>query len=141
MTIHDFPWINASLNATSAAMLAIGWVCIKAGWRKAHASAMIGALGSSTIFLGCYLYYHAHVGATRFVDPAWFRPWYLALLISHTLLAVVIVPLIILTVLAAARERFERHRAIARWTLPLWFYVSVTGVAIYELLYQVFPQG
>jgi uncharacterized membrane protein YozB (DUF420 family) len=101
---------------------------------------MIGALITSTLFLICYLYYHAHAGRTTFTNPGWFRPIYLVILLTHTILAAVIVPLVILTVVPALRQRFDRHRRIARWTWPLWMYVSVTGVIIYLLLYQIFPQ-
>jgi hypothetical protein len=107
---------------------------------------MIAALVTSTVFLGCYLTYHFQMqrlygrAHTSFVDPAWFRPIYLALLATHLLGAIGMLPLILITFLRAFRERFDAHRRIARWTLPIWFYVSVTGVVIYLLLYQVFPQ-
>lgn len=140
MTLADLPWINASLNGLSALLLGAGWFAIRAGRRRGHRAFMLGALASSAVFLGCYLYYHAHVGATHFVNPPWFRPIYLVLLTSHTILAAAIVPMILVTLTRALRERFDRHRALARWTLPLWMYVSVTGVLIYLLLYQIFPQ-
>jgi uncharacterized membrane protein YozB (DUF420 family) len=102
---------------------------------------MIGAVVTSTLFLASYLYYHANVeGVTRFENPLWFRRYYLAILISHTILAAVLLPLVLVTLYRAARGQFERHRAIARWTWPVWMYVSVTGVIIYLLLYQIFPQ-
>ena len=102
---------------------------------------MITAFSTSVIFLGCYLTYHLTVKTlTHFVEPAWFRPIYLTILLTHTVLAVVIVPLILITLSRAAKQRFAAHKQIARWTLPLWFYVSVTGVVVYLLLYQIFPQ-
>ena len=101
---------------------------------------MVAALISSSLFLVGYLTYHFHAGRTEFRQPAWFRPYYLALLLSHTVLVVAIVPLVITTAIRAVRGNFEAHKRIARWTLPLWAYVSVTGVVIYLLLYQIFPQ-
>jgi len=102
---------------------------------------MLAALSCSLLFLAGYLTYHFNVqGVTRFLEPAWFRPIYLAILLTHTVLAVVIVPLVVVTLSRALRRRFDRHRKIARWTWPLWMYVSVTGVMIYLLLYQIYPQ-
>jgi uncharacterized membrane protein YozB (DUF420 family) len=102
---------------------------------------MISAFCTSVIFLACYLTYHASVKTvTHFVDPAWFRHIYLTILLTHTVLAVVIVPMILITLSRALRERFDAHKKIARWTWPLWMYVSVTGVVVYLLLYQIFPQ-
>ncbi len=113
---------------------------------RAHRGCMLLAFAASVAFLVCYLTYHfglafyLHKGPTRFLDPAWFRPIYLAVLLTHTVLAAVVVPLALVTLFRALRERFPLHRNIARWTWPIWMYVSVTGVAIYLLLYQVFPQ-
>jgi uncharacterized membrane protein YozB (DUF420 family) len=104
----------------------------------AHRAVMITALISSSLFLTSYLYYHYHVGSVHFQGQGWSRPVYFAILISHTTLAVVIVPMIIITLSRALRQRFDRHRAIARWTFPLWMYVSVTGVIVYFMLYQWF---
>jgi len=141
MTVHDLPAVNAALNGLSAVFLTAGFVFIKRGNKIAHRNCMITAFCTSVVFLACYLTYHATVRTvTHFVDPAWFRPIYLTILLSHTLLAVVIVPLILLTLWRAKRENFEAHKKIARWTWPLWLYVSVTGVVIYLLLYRVFPQ-
>jgi putative membrane protein len=141
MSIHDLPAINASLNGLSAIFLMFGFVFIKRRNKTAHRNCMISAFATSVIFLGCYLTYHATVRTvTHFVDPAWFRPIYLTVLITHTILAVIIVPLILLTLWRAKRERFDLHKRIARWTWPLWMYVSVTGVIVYLLLYQIFPQ-
>jgi uncharacterized membrane protein YozB (DUF420 family) len=100
---------------------------------------MVAAFLCSTLFLALYLYFHSHAGVIRFGGQGWIRPVYFALLVSHTTLAVVIVPLVLITLTRALRERFDRHRAIARWTLPLWLYVSVTGVIVYWLLYVAYP--
>ena len=146
MTIHDLPAVNATLNGLSAICLTLGFVFIKRGNKLAHRNCMLAAFATSVIFLACYLTYHTWLalvlkqGPTRFENPAWFRPIYLAILISHTVLAAVIVPLILMTLNRAWRQRFERHKKIARWTWPLWMYVSVTGVLIYWLLYVQFPQ-
>jgi uncharacterized membrane protein YozB (DUF420 family) len=147
MTYTDLPLINACLNAACTVLLLLGWNFIRTGRRDAHRSCMIGALCTSSAFLACYLYYHWRMqqdhGAahTKFVDPAWFRPIYLAILFTHLIGAIAIVPLVLLTVSRAAKENFPAHKAVARWTLPIWLYVSVTGVVIYLLLYQVFPQA
>ncbi|MGA2542050.1 MAG: DUF420 domain-containing protein [Verrucomicrobiota bacterium] len=141
MTVHDLPAVNATLNGLSAILLASGFVCIKRKKVAAHRACMIAAFSTSVLFLICYLTYHYYAGVTRFLNPLWFRPIYLALLTSHTILAVVIVPLILVTLNRALKERFELHKKIARWTWPLWMYVSVTGVAVYLILYQIFPQA
>jgi putative membrane protein len=146
MTIMDLPAVNGSLNGLSAVFLSFGYYFIRRGNRTAHRNCMISAFVTSTLFLACYLTYHIylgvvlHRGPTRFENPAWFRPIYLTILITHTILAVVIVPLVFMTLSRAAKQRFELHKKIARWTWPLWMYVSVTGVVIYFLLYQIFPQ-
>jgi putative membrane protein len=146
MSIYDLPAVNASLNGLSAIFLTAGFVFIKRGKKIAHRNCMISAFVTSIVFLGCYLTYHGylacalHRGPTRFLEPQWFRPVYLAILLTHTILAVVIVPLILLTLNRARLQRFELHKKIARWTWPLWMYVSVTGVIVYLLLYQIFPQ-
>lgn len=141
MSITDLPVVNATLNGLSATLLMMGYVFIKQGNREAHKKSMIAAFASSSIFLACYLIYHlnTHV-VTRFKNPEWFRPIYLAILITHTILAVVIVPMIFMTFSRALKARFDKHKKIARWTWPIWMYVSVTGVVIYLLLYQIFPQ-
>jgi len=133
-----FPGLDASLNGTSAVLLLIGRGLIKRGHMIAHRAVMIAALISSSLFLASYLYYHWHVGSVHFQGQGWVRPLYFTILISHTLLAAVIVPMIILTLSRALRERYDRHRAIARWTYPLWLYVSVTGVVVYLMLYRLF---
>jgi uncharacterized membrane protein YozB (DUF420 family) len=130
--------LNATLNGTSAVLLACGYAAIRAGKMKVHKAFMISAFCVSTAFLVSYLIYHYRVGHVAFTGQGWIRPVYFALLISHTILAAVIVPMILVTLRRAWLSRFDRHRIIARWTLPLWFYVSVTGVIIYVLLYQVY---
>jgi uncharacterized membrane protein YozB (DUF420 family) len=133
-----FPAINATLNGTSAVLLLVGHGFIKRGRMAAHRAVMLAAVAVSTLFLISYLYYHAHVGSVRFQGRGWSRVVYFSILISHTILAATIVPLVIITLTRALRERFDRHRAIARWTYPLWLYVSVTGVVIYFMLYHLF---
>jgi uncharacterized membrane protein YozB (DUF420 family) len=133
-----FPAINATLNGASAVLLLIGRNFIKRGRMATHRAFMIAAVTTSTLFLISYLYYHAHVGSVRFQGQGWTRPVYFTILISHTILAAAIVPLVIITLSRALRGRFDRHRAIARWTFPLWLYVSVTGVVIYFMLYHWF---
>jgi putative membrane protein len=140
LTLHDLPALNAVLNSLSAIFLVIAYRHIKRGNQISHRNFMIAALVTSTLFLTSYLIYHYYAGRTVFRDPAWFRPIYLTILITHTILAVVIVPMILMTVSRAMKKRFELHKKIARWTWPLWMYVSVTGVVIYLLLYQIFPQ-
>jgi len=146
MTLSDLPAVNASLNGLSTVLLVLGWRHIKAGRRIAHRNCMIGAFAASSLFLACYLTYHFQMqklhgrAHTSFTDPAWFRPIYLAILVTHLIGAFAILPLVTLTFQRAIRERFELHKQIARWTLPVWLYVSVTGVVIYLLLYQIFPQ-
>ena len=133
-----FPKINATLNGCSAVLLVTGRALIARGRKAAHRAVMLTALGTSTLFLVSYLYYHYHVGSVRFSGTGWSRPLYFAILISHTALAAVIVPMVIVTLSRALREQFDRHRAIARWTFPLWLYVSVTGVIVYLMLYRIF---
>jgi uncharacterized membrane protein YozB (DUF420 family) len=146
MSIYDLPAVNASLNALSAIFLTFGFIFIKRGNKIAHRNCMISAFVTSILFLTCYVTYHTyrykvlHIGPTQFLEPPWFRPVYLTILITHTILAVTIVPLILITLWRAKKERFELHKKIARWTWPLWMYVSVTGVIVYLLLYQIFPQ-
>ena len=141
MTLSDLPAINASLNGLSASLLAAGFYFIRRKQIVAHRNCMVAAFVTSIVFLGFYLYYHFNTEVvTRFVEPAWFRPIYLAILLTHTILAVIIVPLVLMTLHRAIKARFELHRKIARWTWPLWMYVSVTGVVIYLILYQIFPQ-
>ncbi|MGO9587724.1 MAG: DUF420 domain-containing protein [Limisphaerales bacterium] len=146
MTVHDLPAVNASLNGLSAIFLTLGYIFIRQKNKIAHRNCMVAAFITSIVFLICYLTYHTylgvvlHRGPTRFLEPQWFRPIYLAILLTHTLLAIVIVPLILVTLCRAWRQQFDTHKAIARWTWPLWMYVSVTGVVVYWLLYIKFPQ-
>lgn len=137
MTVRELPALNACLNALSALLLLTGYLLIRAGRRDAHRRAMLAALCCSALFLTSYLVYHWNVGSVPFRKTGPIRSVYLAILISHTSLAVVIVPLVMLTTLRAWRQRFDAHRRIARWTLPLWGYVSVTGVIVYWMLYRL----
>jgi putative membrane protein len=146
VSLADLPVVNASLNGLSAMFLSIGYYFIRRGNRAAHRNCMIAAFVASTLFLACYLTYHGyrahylHQGPTVFRHPTGFRPVYLTILLTHTVLAVAVVPLALISLWRALRQRFDRHKRIARWTWPIWMYVSVTGVLIYLLLYQIFPQ-
>src|SRR6267142_5636085 len=137
-TMFSHAALNASLNGISAILLAGGYAAIRSGKREVHKYFMVSAFGVSTVFLASYLIYHYRVGHVVFAGQGWIRPVYFALLISHTVLAVLIVPLILITLRRAWTERFDKHRQIARWTLPLWFYVSVTGVIVYFMVYQIY---
>jgi uncharacterized membrane protein YozB (DUF420 family) len=130
--------LNATLNGISAILLATGYAAIRSGKIQLHKKLMVTAFFVSCAFLVSYLIYHYRVGHVAFQGQGWIRPVYFALLLSHTLLAIVIVPLIIITLRRALLERFDKHRLIARYTLPLWFYVSVTGVLVYFMLYQIY---
>lgn len=136
MEFSDLPTLNACLNLLATAFLVTGYVRIRRGDMRRHRASMIGACASSAAFLTSYLVYHWQVGSVPYTGQGWIRPVYFAILISHIVLAVVIVPLVALTLLRAARGAFERHRRVARWTWPLWMYVSVTGVVIYWMLYH-----
>jgi uncharacterized membrane protein YozB (DUF420 family) len=131
--------LNATLNGTSAVLLTCGYVAIRARKIAVHKALMIAAFLTSTAFLISYLLYHYRVGHVAFQGQGWIRPVYFTLLLTHTVLAVVIVPMIIVTLRRAWLERFDKHRLIARWTLPLWLYVSVTGVIVYLMVYQLYP--
>ncbi|PYQ39960.1 MAG: DUF420 domain-containing protein [Acidobacteria bacterium] len=137
MTVTFLPALNAFLNASSALLLATGYVLIRRGRREAHKRVMLAALASSTLFLTSYLVYHAQVGSVRFRGQGAVRTAYFTILLTHTVLAVAIVPLVASTLVPALRGRFDRHRRLARITLPLWAYVSVTGVVIYWMLYRL----
>jgi uncharacterized membrane protein YozB (DUF420 family) len=130
--------LNASLNGISALLLAGGYAAIHRGKVAVHKRFMISAFCVSTIFLISYLVYHYRVGHVVFQGQGWIRPVYFALLTSHTILAVVIVPMILVTLRRAWLEKFDQHRVIARWTWPLWMYVSVTGVIVYLMVYQIY---
>ena len=138
--ISYLPHLNAILNSTSAILLIAGYSFIRKGRINAHRNCQLTAFTTSTLFLISYLTYHYYHGATRFPGQGIVRPVYFAILFTHTILAVVIVPMILLTLYRAARRDFIRHRRIARWTLPLWLYVSITGVIVYLMLYQIYPQ-
>jgi uncharacterized membrane protein YozB (DUF420 family) len=136
-----FPALIASLNGVSAILLAVGRYMIARGRMAAHRACMIAAVVASALFLACYVYFHAHVGNIRFLGEGVWRPIYFAVLIPHVTLAIVIVPMVIITLVRGLRARYDRHRAIARWTWPLWMYVSITGVLVYFMLYQWFPHS
>jgi len=146
VSLTDLPAVNACLNGLSAIFLTGGYYFIRHGNKTAHRNCMVSAFVSSTFFLACYLTYHIGLrlhygkGHTEFHDPQWFRSIYLFILFSHLTLAIAIVPLALITLRRAVQQRFELHKKIARWTWPIWMYVSVTGVVIYLVLYQIFPQ-
>lgn len=133
-----YPVLDASLNGTSAVLLVTAHRMIKHGRVALHRALMLAALFTSALFLVSYLYYHAHVGSVHFQGQGWSRPLYFTILISHTVLAAAVVPLVIVTLVWALRGKFERHRSIARWTYPVWLYVSITGVIVYLMLYRLF---
>ena len=137
--ISYLPHLNAILNTTSALFLITGYRFNRAGFVRAHRNCQVTALVTSTCFLISYLTYHYYHGDTPFPGQGIVRPFYFAILITHVILAIVIVPLVLITVYRAARGDFVRHRRIARWTLPLWLYVSVTGVIVYLMLYRIYP--
>ena len=137
MTVQDLPALNASLNALATVFLVTGWVLIRQKKRDAHRACMLAAIAVSTAFLTSYLIYHFNVGSVPFQKQGPIRTVYLTILLTHIVLAVVIVPLIFMSLSRALTSRFDRHRRIARWTLPLWLYVSVTGVIVYLMLYQM----
>ncbi len=137
--ITDLPSINAFLNVTSAVLLLVGYLFIRRRNVRAHQISMTLAFAVSVLFLFSYLIYHYHAGATRFGGQGWVRPFYFSILLSHTVLAAFVPALAVLTLRRAWKAQFARHRRIARWTLPIWLYVSVTGVVIYLLLYHLYP--
>lgn len=137
MTIADLPALNAALNATAGVLLVTGWIFIRRGqWRK-HRACMLAAFTASVLFLISYLVYHANVGSRPFQGQGPIRTVYFVILITHVTLAAVILPLSLVTLNRGLAARYDRHRAIARWTLPIWLYVSVTGVIVYVMLYQL----
>ena len=137
MSLTVWPALNATLNATSALLLLTGYLCIRAKRVTAHVCCMLGACAVSSLFFASYLLYHAQVGSVRFHGALWVRPVYFAILLTHTLLAVIIVPMVVRVLVLARSRRFAEHRAFARRTLPLWLYVSVSGVVVYWMLYRV----
>ena len=136
MSVTDLPAINATLNSISAIFLVIGWVLIKNGRREQHRLAMLAAFTASTLFLAGYLVYHYHIGSRPYQGQGPIRVVYFAILISHIILAAFTLPLALITLSQGLRERWTAHRRIARWTLPIWLYTSVTGVIVYLMLYQ-----
>lgn len=136
MTVHDLPAVNATLNALSAVLLAVGYLLIRRRQITLHRRVMLAAFTTSSLFLISYIVYHAQVGSVRFTRQGFVRPLYYTILVTHVTLAAVVLPLAILTLSRGLAGRFDRHRKIARWTLPVWLYVSVTGVLVYVLLYQ-----
>lgn len=137
LEVTDLPEVNATLNAISALLLVIGYIYIQRGQTQEHRLCMLAAFTTSALFLTSYLVYHFNVGSVAFTGQGVIRTVYFTILISHIILAIVILPMAIVTLLRALRGQFESHRRIAKWTLPLWLYVSVTGVVVYWMLYQM----
>jgi len=137
MTVSQLPAVNATLNATSAVLLSYGWWLIRRGRVAQHRRVMITAFCTSCLFLVSYLVYHAQVGSVRFTRQGPIRILYFTILLTHTILAAAIVPLVLMSLSRGLKRQDTRHRAIARWTMPLWLYVSVTGVVVYLMLYQL----
>jgi putative membrane protein len=145
MNIFDLPPVNATLNGLSTCLIAAGWSAIRSDRKRAHIACMITALVCSTAFLSCYLTYHFGLlsavgeGSVKFTADGWIRPVYYIVLVTHLILAFTILPLVIITVIPALRARFDRHRKLGRFTMPIWLYVSITGVIVYFMLYQWYP--
>jgi uncharacterized membrane protein YozB (DUF420 family) len=137
ITLHDLPTVNAILNGTAAVLLIVGFTFIRQRRIEAHRKTMLAAFATSCAFLVCYLVYHFQVGSVRFPHPGAIRVVYLTILATHTLLAVAVPPLAVVTLRRGLTARFDPHRTIARWTLPIWLYVSVTGVVVYLMLYHL----
>jgi uncharacterized membrane protein YozB (DUF420 family) len=136
VTVHDLPAVNASLNALSGVLLLCGYTMIRLRRIELHRRCMIAAFAASSLFLICYVVYHAQVGSVRFPRQGFVRPLYFTILITHVTLAATVPPLAIVTLSRGLKARYPQHRRIARWTFPIWLYVSVTGVLVYVLLYQ-----
>jgi uncharacterized membrane protein YozB (DUF420 family) len=134
----QLPALNAILNGTAAVLIVTGIYLVKSGRERAHRAVMISAVVASSLFLISYLTYHAHIGSKHFPGHGWARYVYFSILLTHTLLAAVVVPLVLVTLTRGLKGRFDRHRSIARWTYPVWLYVSVTGVVIYVMLYHLY---
>ena len=139
ISVSQLPTLNAALNTLSAVFLFAGYLFIRAKNRNAHRVCMLAAFGCSTLFLVSYLVYHFQVGSVGFKGQGWIRQVYFTILITHTVLALAVVPLVLITLIRALKERFDAHRRIARWTFPIWLYVSVTGVIVYWMLYWLVP--
>jgi len=138
LDLSIFPALNAGLNGASAVLITGGRLLIRRQKIRLHRACMIAAVVTSSLFLVCYLYYHAHVYSVHFPGQGWVRLLYFTILISHTLLAATVVPLVLLSLTSGLRAKFDRHRRISRWTFPVWLYVSVTGVIVYIMLYQIY---
>ena len=141
MTLSDLPAVNASLNALATLCIVSGFIFIKRGNKRAHIACMVSALVISAAFLTCYLIYHYAHPTTKFAHEGWPKTVYFIILFTHIPLAAAVVPMVLMTVIPAFRQRFDRHKRIARWTLPVWLYVSVTGVLVYLMLYVWFPSA
>ncbi len=139
LTVEQLPAVNATLNAVAALLLVVGWGQIKRGREIAHRNTMLAAFGVSVLFLISYLVYHFNVGSVKFAGPAGVRTIYLVILFSHIVLAAAVPFLAIITIYLGLRDRRPRHRQFARWTFPIWLYVSITGVVIYVMLYHLYP--
>jgi uncharacterized membrane protein YozB (DUF420 family) len=136
ISVHDLPAVNATLNALSGLLLLTGYVLIRRRRIEQHRKVMLAAFTTSSLFLICYVVYHAQVGSVRFTRQGFVRPLYYTILVTHVTLAASVVPLALITLTRGLKGRFTQHRRIARWTFPIWMYVSVTGVIVYVLLYQ-----
>jgi len=136
VTVHDLPAVNATLNALSGVFLVLGYIFLRSRQIERHRRCMIAAFSTSALFLLCYVVYHAQVGSVPFTRSGFVRPVYFTILITHVTLAAAVLPLAIVTLRRGLGARYAKHRAIARWTLPIWLYVSITGVLVYVLLYQ-----
>ena len=139
ITLHDLPTVNAVLNGTAAILLVWGYALIRRRKIAGHRRVMLSAFAVSIVFLTCYLIYHFQVGSVKFPRPGWVRNVYWTILFTHTVLAVTVPFLAVITLSRALRERFAQHKKIARWTFPIWLYVSVTGVIVYLMLYHIYP--
>jgi uncharacterized membrane protein YozB (DUF420 family) len=136
LTVHDLPAVNATLNGISGILLVIAYALIRARRIEQHRRVMIAAFAASSLFLVCYVVYHAQVGSVRFTRQGFVRPIYFTILVTHVVLAAVVLPMAIITLSRGLKGRYAHHRRIARWTFPIWLYVSITGVLVYVLLYQ-----
>jgi uncharacterized membrane protein YozB (DUF420 family) len=136
LTVHDLPAVNATLNGISGILLVIAYALIRARRIEQHRKVMIAAFAASSLFLVCYVVYHAQVGSVRFTRQGFVRPIYFTILVTHVVLAAVVLPMAIITLSRGLKGRYAHHRRIARWTFPIWLYVSITGVLVYVLLYQ-----
>jgi uncharacterized membrane protein YozB (DUF420 family) len=136
LSVHDLPAVNASLNALSGVLLLCGYTLMRLRRIALHRTFMVAAFATSALFLICYVVYHAQVGSVRFTREGFVRPLYYTILLTHVTLAIAVVPLAIITLSRGLNGRYPQHRRIARWTFPIWVYVSVTGVLVYVLLYQ-----